>query len=226
MIDELKFDSFSELVPPINIPIEVSNLGEELVKKLEIIIEVEEPIIMKTVESFVKDPPTNYEDWVSDRGLRYNLLKYADRYSELNELKQKIYSKYISYVTALNLKPTNAYIQVWINVLRKDSRYFTKHHHAHPARIGDPNDTYISGNICIRAENTKTYYYSPYIDTHKIGMDNTAGDIVLFPGWLTHSTDQNKSELPRLSIAFDIITEETYNKGAMAFQDNYILLND
>jgi hypothetical protein len=232
MINVLSFESFSKIVPPFEMPIDISNIGEELTSKLIKIIEDEEENVKNITKPFTnklknnENPDEVYglEDWVTNRAFEYNLLKMTDKYPELLILKNKILEQYNQYCDALQLEKVTPYVQVWFNVLRKDSRFFTKHNHAHKARIGNALKPHVSGNICIRAQNTKTYYYSPYVEVHRIGVDNVAGDMVLFPSWATHSTDQNKDDEPRLSIAFDVISEEAYTEGKMDNPENYIPL--
>jgi hypothetical protein len=225
-----KFETTSQMVPEFIVPLEITNLGDSITAKLEYIIEAEEDYIMKNFSAFTNkegvspEEETGVEDWITNRGFEYNLLNFAEKYPELNDLKKIIGDQYLNYAKELGLNQTVPYIQVWVNILKKDSRYFTKHHHAHPARIGDPTDAYISGNISIRADNTNTYYYSPFIGGLKKPIKNIVGDSILFPSWVFHATDQNKSDKPRLSIAFDIITEEMYNKGKMDNPSNYIPL--
>ena len=224
------FDSNSEMIPKFHLPLNIENIGSELTKKLEEIIENEEAIIMKEFPAFVNRyansiPEDNeIEDWVTNRAFEFNLLKYSDRYPELNSLKNKIFEQVKEYSKNLNLTETPLYIQMWFNVLRKNGRFFTKHHHTHRSRVGDPMTAYISGHICVRAENTSTYYYSPFFENECVGMPNVPGDMTLFPSWTFHSTDQNKEDTPRLTVAFDIITEAEYKKGLMDNPSNYILL--
>lgn len=224
---QIKFEKNSDMIPDINISFDVDKITPELARKLENIIDSEEDYINETYAAFgggVMDKENGLEDWITNRAFEYNLLNFSDKYPELNELKQFIKNQYVNYVTGLNLPVENVYVQVWVNVLKKDSRFFTKHHHAHPSRLGDPTYAYVSGNICIRAENTHTYYYNPFLETKKIAIRNYVGESVLFPSWIEHSTDQNKSDNTRLSIAFDIITEECMNKKMMDNPDNFIKL--
>ena len=224
-----KFETTSQLVPEFIMPLEITNLSSDLVSKLEHIIETEEDYIMRTYPPFTNngvnpEQVAGLEDWITNRAFEYNLLNFADKYPELLELKKFIGEQYLNYAKELELNETVPYIQVWVNILKKNSRYFTKHHHTHPSRIGDTTDAYISGNICIRADNTNTYYYSPFIEGLKKPIPNVSGDSILFPSWVVHSTDENKNNAPRLSIAFDIITEDMYNKGKMYNKSNYIPL--
>lgn len=230
MFGTLDFKSYSDFIPPFEVPVEIENVGETLTQRLEQISLDEEDYIRNTYPGFVnklgKNPEeeSKLEDWLTNRAFEYNLLKFADKYPELNDLKHKIYLQWKNYITAVNGKENTPYIQMWINVLKPNGRYFTKHHHAHPSRIGNPLKSYVSGHICVKAINTKTYYYSPFIDVMKIGIPNVPGECTLFPGWVNHETDPNLSNEPRITLAFDIITEEMYIEGKMDNPSNYIKL--
>jgi hypothetical protein len=231
MFTTILFESKSEMVPAFDVPIQITTIETDLIKKLEHIIEAEEADIMQkfkpllnTYTDGIPDNGISVEDWVTNRAFEFNLLKYTDKYPETIILKNKIYENYKSYAKELNLSSTPVYAQVWFNVLRKNGRYFTRHHHAHRSRVGEPNTAYISGHICIRAENTNTYYFNPFIENECVPIPNIVGEVTLFPSWVNHSTDQNKSETSRLTVAFDIITETEYKKGLMDNPNNYILL--
>ena len=225
------FEVDSEMIPPFELPLDTSNIGETLTKQLEHILDTEEKTIMEMYPAFTNkytnenpESDSGLEDWVTNRAFEYNLLNMSGKYPELNLLKQKILESYRTYASEMHLTPTKVYIQVWFNVLRKNGRFFTKHHHAHPSRLGDPKQAYVSGHICIRADNTHTYYYSPYLQEQRNGLKNIPGTLTLFPSWVLHSTDQNISDQTRLTIAFDIITEKTFLERKMDNPDNYIEL--
>jgi hypothetical protein len=229
MLVKVKFDSKSPFVPDIEVPFEVDSLGSVMCEELKRIILLEEPIIMHEYNPYkdgVPEQTAGLEDWVTSRAFEYNLLKMGDKYPVLVDLKSFILYQYRNYVKELSLPEEEVYIQCWINVLRKDSRYFSAHHHAHFSRIGDQSYAYVSGNICIDAENTSTYYANPFLDKKKISIKNIPSESVLFPSWVVHATDQNKSENPRISIAFDIITKTSMDLRQMDNPDNFIRLND
>jgi hypothetical protein len=229
MFGALEFKSFSDFVPVINVPVEVNNLGNELTSKLEEIVLIEAPNIAN-LPVWVNDQGINpeieqgLEDWLTNRAFEYNLLKYSDKYPELGILKEFIRNELVSYCNNTNNEVKPCYIQLWINILRPHGRFFTRHHHAHTGRIGDPSRVYVSGHICIKAIDTKTYYCSPFDDNQKIGIPNRPGDTILFPGWVQHDTDQNKSSEPRITLAFDIIQEDLWLEGQMDNPSNYIKL--
>lgn len=231
MFIPVEFKSNSEMLPKFQLPMVVSDIKIELVKEIENIVDVEERNILDMYPPFLHketninpEAETGLEDWVTNRAFEYNFLKMVDKYPILNDLKTSIREAYDEYSHNMNLSPVAPYIQMWFNVLRKDGRFFTKHHHAHPARIGDPLNAYISGHVCIRAENTSTYYYNPFIQDDGIGMKNKPGNITLFPSWVLHSTDQNKSEQTRITLAFDILPEQVVLEGKMDNPSNYIRL--
>lgn len=229
MLVKLKFDSKSPFVPDVEIPVEIDTIGGALCEEIKRIILIEEPIIMETYNPYMNGVPeraAGLEDWVTNRAFEYNFLKLQDKYPDLAYLKDFILYQYRNYIKQLSLPEEEVYIQCWINVLRKDSRFFSAHHHAHVSRIGDQSYAYVSGNICIDAENTNTYYYSPFLDKKKISIKNNPSESVLFPAWVMHSTDQNKSENPRLSVAFDIITKKSMDLRQMDNPENFIRLND
>ena len=55
-----------------------------------------------------------------------------------------------------------------------------------------------------------TYYKNPFNDS-KVGIYNIVGELILFPSHIIHWTDNNNDPEPRISIAFDIITDKVYN---------------
>lgn len=229
MLIKIKFDHQSPFVPDLEIPLDVDTIGYDLCAELKRIILIEEQSIMETYSPYASGKPEKdfgLEDWVTNRAFEYNLLKMTDKYPALVALKSFINYQYKNYVKELSLPEEEVYIQCWINVLRKNSRFFSVHHHAHESRIGDQSLAYISGNICIAAENTNTYYYNPFLDKQRTKIKNIPSESVLFPAWLMHSTDQNKSDELRLSIAFDIITKESMDARKMDNPDNFIRLND
>jgi hypothetical protein len=133
-------------------------------------------------------------------------------YPEVKEFKQFIKDSYEEYAKSWGYEPDNpVYIQCWANVIRNNGRRITPHNHA-GAHADAPHEySNVSGNICIHAENTNTYYENPFLKYNAIPIKNEIGELVMFPSFITHWTDTNESENPRISIAFDIITQEVYD---------------
>lgn len=108
----------------------------------------------------------------------------------------------------------NFYIsEMWLNI-NKPTNYNLLHHHG---------DSFLSGvyYIYVPPEAGKLWFrhpsvaktvidWVPYLDSlneHNCNswyVEPKAGDLVLFPSWLEHEVDQNKSDEERISIAFNL----------------------
>ena len=206
MIIDIKCRSSSPFLPEYNVQLYKTNIGKELTESLKVIALAEEQRIFDTTSC-----PANWDQtMLTSRLWQYNLFDFD--YPELVTLKNYIAEKYTEYVTALRYPIEKTYIHGWINVLHTDQK-IGNHNHA-DAHCGAPAESaYVSGNICIRAENTRTYYASPFNVQVAAGINNDSGDMFLFPSYIIHRTDTNKAEESRISVAFDIITESVYNKA-------------
>jgi len=203
---ELDFESKSPFLPPITIPLNVSTFNK--FKELEyIVLEKEKEIL----EKYVPFRENDSKEWLTNRQYSYNLLDYSEEYPVLVEFKKFIYESYIEYCNSIGAPVESVYSNCWANIIKNNGRTITAHAHAH-AHIDAPlNHAYVSGNICINAVDTKTHYANPFLPQSSYGLKNIPGDLILFPSWVSHWVDENLSDTPRVSIAFDIITEHVYN---------------
>tara|TARA_R110001592_G_scaffold141176_2_gene362532 strand:- start:628 stop:1299 length:672 start_codon:yes stop_codon:yes gene_type:complete len=163
-------------------------------------------LLDKEKEILKKYPPdldghTNLgSDSLTSRFIHYNLLDFT----ETAFLKEYIRDAHDRFLKVLKLEPEkNYYVQCWFNVMRKGEQ-IQKHQHARS------NSYYLSGHICVNVEKTNTYYESPYYKEPFASL-NELGKVTLFPSWLTHWTDKVENDFERITIAFDIKTEEAYN---------------
>ena len=112
------------------------------------------------------------------------------------------------FLKLLKLEPEkNYYVQCWFNVMRKGEQ-IQKHQHARS------NNYYLSGHICVNVEKTNTYYERPYYKETFASL-NEPGKVTLFPSWLPHWTDKVENDFERITIAFDIRTEESHNNNTV-----------
>jgi hypothetical protein len=156
------------------------------------------------------DCPVNLREnknWMTARLEYYNFLDFD--YPQIRALEDTIAQAYHQYMTALGMSVTKIYCHAWVNIIRKGEQ-ITSHNHADAHTKIPASYSYLSGNLCIQAENTKTCYESPY-NNDKYHLMNREGEMTLFPSFIYHHTTINESDEPRYSIAFDIITEEMYN---------------
>jgi hypothetical protein len=211
MLDYFQFESKSPFLPPFIIPVYKSFFvegGFKGVDKLNHLVLEKEKEILETTKPY---PLNDTADWLTNRLYEYTLFSYANEYPVLNDLKQHISKCYLEYCDSLNIQPSKVYITCWANVIRKGNRHITPHHHC-DGHIKAPFEyAYVSGNICVSANGTSTYYRNHLNKNQSARIINIPGEMYLFPSWVEHWTDANESEEPRVSIAFDIITEEVYN---------------
>ena len=211
MVISLDFESKSTMLPPISIPIHISQYDIESTNALgDIILDLEQEILKLEVPD--DNMNGNYDkrpdNWITGRLSYYNFFDESN--PEIAKFKRMIYNSYLEYQNSLGNPIFPAYIHGWANIIRTGEQ-ITPHNHAGAHVLADELYSYISGNFCVRADNTSTNYRSPY--SHKIWkhVKNLAGDLVLFPSFIFHNTSVNQAIEPRLSLAFDIITEEVYN---------------
>lgn len=199
------FVSRSVFIPQLDFKFHTHQLDVNLVARLnDIVLEVKDDILQNTPPPGVGKPL----NFLTSRLWHYNLFDYP--HAELHQLKQIIAEEYCAYVDAMQYPRETVYIQCWANLL-KFGQHINWHHHS-DAHASAPNEyAYVSGNLCIHADDTKTYYKNPCVETDIIGLDNVAGEMVLFPSFISHQTDKNMNQTPRISIAFDIITEQVYH---------------
>ena len=97
-------------------------------------------------------------------------------------------------------------VRCWANVLRR-GQMIKKHFHSyHP-------HCYLSGHFTVQCDDTSTVYYHPY-HSGSYPFKNTPNSMTLFPTWVPHSTDKHESDVPRITIAFDILLYNTRNQDS------------
>ena len=136
------------------------------------------------------------------RSNKYNLLNFDSAAS----LKTAIKRTHDQFVTQLGApEPPVIYVQCWANVMRKGDQIAVHSHGKDPYG-------YLSGHVCVQVTDTNTNYYNPYGgDPWK--SHNEVGKITLFPNWVKHGTDKVVDDQERITIAFDIYTEDGYDKS-------------
>jgi len=132
----------------------------------------------------------------------------------INILKKNIYD----YSEILHEKiPENLWIQMWCNILRKEQSIDIHQH-------DDSEFSYLSGNLCLQSNNTKTHYINPQNYFKKFepeySSENKKGNLTIFPSAIPHCTDSVKDNDIRVTIAFDVLTENNTKKILWEKQNN------
>jgi hypothetical protein len=213
----LNFPSKSQMLPAFDIALHSSSIDAENCEQLVKVVVKEQPNIIAIKSSNPNDDP----NWITGKLWAYNFLDFD--YPCVRYLRKFIYSNYLEYALFCSIDSSKpVYVQCWANIINNDGRIITPHNHADAHGDAPPVYSYISGNISLQTENTSTFFAHPIL--HKKvyrEVPNKNGELILFPSFITHWTSQNLSNAPRITIAFDIITEEVYN---MVDNTNYRLL--
>ena len=208
MLINASFTSKSVFTPTLNMAFGAFNMRQGMSEELAAVVLKEEPNILNKTTS----PDINDSQWLTSRLWQYNFLDLD--YDVVRELRSFIKNSYISYMNDLDIPTQKVYIQCWANVIRNDGRRIVPHHHA-DGHSNDPNASqeyaYLSGNICVQTKDTNTYFQSPFLNKQVISVPNINGEMVFFPSFITHWTDTNINQSERITISFDLITEEFFN---------------
>ena len=214
---QLNFPSKSPLLPAFNIKLSDSMLDATTTEQLKDVVFAEEQNILNNIKTeFEDDDPT----WLTVKLWGYNFLDFD--YPCIKYFNNFIFDSYKFYMNQIGVDSSKpVYIQCWANILRNNGRIIKPHHHA-DAHSGAPYEySYVSGNISIHVENTSTSFAHPIFKDMFSEIPNVNGQLIMFPSFMTHWSSENKSETPRVTIAFDIITEDVYK---MTDNKNFRLL--
>jgi len=177
-----------------NLKISLTDLKEEILSKEKDIIDQYE---------FEDDWGTKLgANSLTARSNKYNLLNFDSAAS----LKTAIKRTHDQFVTELGApEPPVIYVQCWANVMRKGDQIAVHSHGTDPYG-------YLSGHVCVQVNDTNTNYYNPYGGS-PWDSPNEVGKITLFPNYLPHGTDKVEDDDERITIAFDIYTDEGYTNS-------------
>jgi len=172
----------------------------DIEKYKQMILKKEKDIILNN--SYTHDWGTGLgNNSMTSRSDSFNVLKW----SNTENLKKAIRNTFNLFLKNIGLMPDKSiYVQCWANVLRKGEQ-INQHQHWHSPY------TFLGGHICIQANDTNTNYVNPF--TKEIyNSHNQFGKITLFPNWLEHYTDKHLCTTERITIAFDIIPQITFDE--------------
>tara|TARA_B100000287_G_scaffold20276_1_gene20279 strand:+ start:138 stop:725 length:588 start_codon:yes stop_codon:yes gene_type:complete len=159
-----------------------------------------EPKIIK------KYPPTNCRnvktdgetglgyDSLTSRFYHFNILNWLNT----NQLKKEIRKGYESYT---NVNNTPLFVQCWANVMRRCDRIKP---HVHMNSNISPLHA-LSGHLCVKVDSSTNTYYGGK------PVRNVNGEMIFFPGTMTHWTDTYMGDSERITVAFDIFSEKRFN---------------
>ena len=171
-----------------------------------IILSKEKEIIEEYPEGWANQPVHDGytglgTDSLTARFNYFNVLKWD--YPVCKDLHNEIRMFHDQYVSNTTDGKFDARFKVrcWANVMRKGQK-INKHCHAtHP-------HSYLSGHFTVACHDTSTIYYHPY-NQETYPLKNSSNSMTLFPTWMAHSTSSHEVDIPRITVAFDILLYST-----------------
>lgn len=163
-----------------------------------------------------KKTKSRWEGEYTDGGTSLGLNSLTSRFCHYNvlhwwgtkKLTKRIRDGYERYT---DIKGTPLYVQCWANVMRKGDRIAP---HAHTEGRTTPVEKFLSGHLNVQVDSTTATYYKgePLV--------NKPGDMIFFPGYLMHYTDTYEGNGERITIAFDIFSEDYFNESKSWFEEH------
>jgi len=103
------------------------------------------------------------------------------------------------------IKPSRMWLQFWCNFMSKGN-HIDIHQHEWNAC------SFLSGNLCLKTKNTSTHYLNPQRYFNKFNevynSKNEIGKLTIFPSTIPHFTDKVVDDEMRVTLAFDVLTEQ------------------
>jgi hypothetical protein len=178
-----------------------------------LILNLENNIVKKynKEEFFLQDGNTGLgKNSLTSRFAYYNLLSIDD--SQIKLLHKEIINMHDTFIEMLDVSKQRLHIQCWANVMRNGEQIKT---HVHKS----DKFTYLSGHITvqcnIKKNKTSTVYVNPMIEKPHIKefqtlleVSNSVGEISIFNSNIPHYTTKHIGKKERITIAFDIFTED------------------
>ena len=162
-------------------------------------------ILRNETKIIKKYPPTVGGGVYSDGNTGLGSNSLTSRFYHFNVLKwwgTKILRKEIrrGYEIYSEVKNKPLYVQCWANVLRKGEQIRSHVHAVDPIL---PQHA-LSGHLNVQVDKVCSTYYGDE------ALLNKNGQLVIFPIHLPHHTDQYMGDSERITVAFDIFSEELF----------------
>ena len=161
-------------------------------KKLEEIILKKETEIIKKYSPFGDGGTGLGLNSLTSRFNSFNVLKWSGTKSLANAIKNG-YEQYNS------IKDKSIYVKCWANVMRKGQK-ISPHHHSFGNILPEH---YLCGTLIVKTDGSTSSFY----DKNK-SIKNHNGDINLFQSHVVHSTNPYVGDSERISINFDIYSQD------------------
>jgi hypothetical protein len=195
-----------------HVPLFVADLADEQVLKdlARLVLEREQAIKRDNPPAFVAGEE-NIEDSLTSRYYAFNVLTWPE--PAARTLAAFFKASYLGMLDEMPLlRREKVYIQCWANTVRRGES-IKIHNHGAPG-------SYVSGNIPIQVKNHQDSFTHFILESKveesaaRFSLDNRPGKLTIFPSWLYHYTDPWPHDEVRITIAFDIVNQEVFDRQA------------
>lgn len=164
-----------------------------------------------------KKTKTIWKGEYTDGGTSLGLSSLTSRFCHFNilhwwgtkKLSKRIRDGYERYT---DIKGTPLYVQCWANVMREGDRIAP---HVHTEGKQTPVEKFLSGHLNVQVDSTTATYYKTIQSGER--FVNKPGEMTFFPGYMMHYTDVYRGSGERITIAFDIFSEDYFNESKSWF---------
>lgn len=185
----------------------------KLIENLKILILEKEQEIIKKYPYVEHDGGTGLGlDSLTARFPYFNVFTWTEE--PFVAFQNFVKEEYLKFLDTVQIKSPKTFIGCWANVMREGQSIEPHWHSCF-------QDSFLGGHFVIACENTATFYQNPYLPTDTWPFDNSPGNLTFFPSHLMHWTSQHMGSQQRITIAFDIVTEN-YIKDFPKESKNYV----
>jgi hypothetical protein len=192
---------------------------ETQLDNVKLVEEIRQLILVKEQEIIQAHPTVTHDggtglgpDSLTARFPFFNIFNWTEE--PIVKFQQYVKDNYYNFLKEVVVEQQSVYIGCWANVMRFGQR-IQPHWHSCFA------DSYIGGHFIVATENTSTLYQNPHNPNEQFIFENKPGDLTFFPSYLMHWTNEYFGNSERITIAFDIVTEN-YIKKFPEHAGNYI----
>lgn len=151
------------------------------------------------------------EDSLTSRYYAFNVLTWPEPAAQA--LKRFLKAGYLEMLGLMPLvRRERTYIQCWANTVRRGENIRIHNH-------GD-RASYFSGNLSVQVEDPERSFTHFTMEREaeaaceRYSVPNLPGRLTIFPSWVYHYTDPWPHDAVRISIAFDIVNQEIFERQA------------
>lgn len=203
----------TKFAPKFKVPLGIGFSGTtDFIQRLtDYLLKVEKEIIVH--EELVSKVPKNENDPYkhTQQWKQHNLLndveglggEHLQRFPKdpvIEELFNLIRTNYLEFLAKLKYPRQKIYIHAWANVLR-NGEWISKHSHF------NNDEAYLAGTYYLTTNETALYLENS-LTGEAVNITTEQRKIIFFPSWIPHWSNKVDNDSIRISIAFDLVTED------------------